>query len=81
MKTASVREIRQNFGQLLRWINVGEEVTVTMHRKPVARIVPWRQEKKQKIVLPDFRSRRKAIFGKRVLAGNSVLEERESDSW
>ena len=83
MKTATVREVRQNFGRLLSWIDSGEEVTITFRRKPVARlttIAPPRT-KKGKFKMPDFAARQKAIFGDRVLKGNSVEIERQGYKW
>ena len=81
MKTATVREVRQNFGQLLSWINSGEEVTVTMRRKAVARIVSVSPAPSAKPRWPDFRARQKAVFGERVLAESIVDAERESYRW
>ena len=42
MKTASVRDIRQNFPAVMRWIEEGENVAITMRRKVVARLIPER---------------------------------------
>jgi antitoxin (DNA-binding transcriptional repressor) of toxin-antitoxin stability system len=82
MKTATVREVRQNFGQLLSWIESGEEITVTMRRKVVARIVPPLVKKSPK---PDWKAfvarQKKALAGKKPLKGNSVLLEREGSRW
>jgi len=33
MKTASVRELRQNFGSLLAWLEEGQEIQITMRRR------------------------------------------------
>jgi antitoxin (DNA-binding transcriptional repressor) of toxin-antitoxin stability system len=82
MKTATVREVRQNFGKLLAWIEAGEEVSVTMHRKMVARIVPPLSEKPRKPDWAAFVARqKKALVGKKPLKGNSVLLEREGHQW
>lgn len=40
MKTASVRELRNNYARVLQWVARGEEVEVTRHGKIVARVVP-----------------------------------------
>ena len=81
MKTATAREVRQNFGRLLDWINSGEEITVTMHRKAVARIIPLAAKKTKKPHWPDFRARQKAVFGAKTLPGNIVAAERENYRW
>jgi prevent-host-death family protein len=38
----SVRELRKTVGAVLRRVEGGERVTVTVHRRPVAELVPWR---------------------------------------
>lgn len=40
MKTASVRELRNNYTSVLRWIGAGEEVIITQRGKAIARLVP-----------------------------------------
>ena len=40
MKQATVRELRNNYAEVLRWVARGEEVTVTRRGKVVARVLP-----------------------------------------
>lgn len=40
MKTATVRDLRNHYSQLLAWIAAGEEITITQRGKPVARLSP-----------------------------------------
>ena len=40
MKTATVRDLRNHYTSLLRWIAAGEEVLITQKGLPVARLVP-----------------------------------------
>lgn len=40
MKTATVRDLRNHYTSLLRWIAAGEEVVITQKGVPVARLVP-----------------------------------------
>jgi prevent-host-death family protein len=40
MKTATIRELRNNYSKVLRWVSSGEEVQVTRHGKVVAKVVP-----------------------------------------
>ena len=40
MKTATIRQVRNDFGTVLGWINAGEEVTILKRRQPVARLLP-----------------------------------------
>lgn len=39
MKTASVADLRNRFADVARWIELGEEVTITKRGKPFARLV------------------------------------------
>lgn len=54
MKTASVRDIRQNFPRILAWVQDGEEVIITSRRKVVARMTPPKTQPKRKPATPDF---------------------------
>ena len=40
MKTATVRELRNHYTSLLRWVAAGEEVVITQRGLTVARLVP-----------------------------------------
>jgi prevent-host-death family protein len=61
MKTATVREIRHDFGRVLNWVEDGEQVEITKRRRVVARLVPVRAKAK-KIEWPDFQARLKMTF-------------------
>ncbi|MBV8215476.1 MAG: type II toxin-antitoxin system prevent-host-death family antitoxin [Verrucomicrobia bacterium] len=40
MKTASVRELRNRYTELLKWLEAGEEITITRRGVAIARLVP-----------------------------------------
>lgn len=40
MKTATVRELRNDFGRLSKWLGKGESVRIMKRGKPFARVVP-----------------------------------------
>lgn len=40
MKTATVRDLRNHYTTLLRWISAGEEVLITQRGKVIARLSP-----------------------------------------
>jgi prevent-host-death family protein len=40
MKHATVRDLRNRYTSLLRWIRAGEEIVITRRGQPVARLVP-----------------------------------------
>lgn len=68
MKTASVRDLRHHFGNILTWIRDGEEVEITMRRRVVARLVPERLVKNAVVKMPCFAARLKKIHGRRTLS-------------
>ncbi len=40
MRHATVRDLRNRYSSLLRWIQAGEEIVITQRGKAVARLVP-----------------------------------------
>jgi antitoxin (DNA-binding transcriptional repressor) of toxin-antitoxin stability system len=82
MKTATIRQIRNDFGTVLRWVESGEEVTVLKRRTVVARICPPRAGVRDGVKMPDFAARARAIFGrKKTHLTDAVLRERETSRW
>jgi antitoxin (DNA-binding transcriptional repressor) of toxin-antitoxin stability system len=79
MKSATVRQLRHDFGSVLNWIEEGEKVEIRKRGKPVALIsppVPVKPRRRKK--RPNFAARLKSIFGDKILPGNIVVEEREA---
>ncbi len=79
MKTATVRQLRHDFGSVLDWVEAGEAVSISKRGRIVAWLSPppaLRAVKARK--RPDFRARLKRIFGDRILPGDVVVEERNS---
>ena len=82
MKTATIRQIRNDFGTVLSWIADGEEVTVVNRTRPVARLLPPRPQAPAVVTMPDFTTRMKAIFGtRRTYAVAALLKERDASRW
>lgn len=81
MKTATIRQVRLDFGTVLGWVAAGEEVTVLNRTRPVARICPPRAQTPAAFQMPDFTARARALFGKTKPMPNIILEERESHPW
>ena len=78
VKTASVRDLRQNFPRVLAWINDGEEVAITLRREEIARLVPHRKRKARRSALPDLAARLDRVFGSKVISDTTmqrILEE------
>ncbi|MDI1313726.1 hypothetical protein [Prosthecobacter sp.] len=77
MKTATIRDLRYDFAKLEGWLRSGEEIQITKHNKPVATLVkakPVKNAAPQS--LPDFKARRKRIWGDRVFSAQEVEEMR-----
>lgn len=79
MKTATVRQLRHDFGSVLHWVEDGELVRISKRGKIVALLTqppaPKRTVPKKR---PDFAARLKRIYGDKVLSGDVIVEERES---
>lgn len=50
MKTATVRELRNDFGRLSKWLEKGETIEILKRGKPVAELVP-RMSGKPRVLL------------------------------
>jgi antitoxin (DNA-binding transcriptional repressor) of toxin-antitoxin stability system len=72
MKTASVRDLRQNFARILGWLQAGEEVAITLRRQAVATLVPTVQKKRGKRPMPDLNARFRRVFGQRVIPDQTL---------
>jgi antitoxin (DNA-binding transcriptional repressor) of toxin-antitoxin stability system len=72
MKTASVRDLRQDFPRILAWIEAGEEVAITMRRQAIARLVPWPQKKQANRPMPDIANRLKRVFGTKIIPDETM---------
>jgi antitoxin (DNA-binding transcriptional repressor) of toxin-antitoxin stability system len=77
MKTATVRDLRYDFPKIEAWLAGGEEILITKHSKPVARISgPTSEPLKKLPPHPDYEARRKRIWGDRVFTQEEVDEMR-----
>ena len=72
MKTASVRDLRQDFARVLAWVQAGEEVAITRRRQAVARLTPLPHRKPVKRSMPDLAARLTKVFGQRVIADQAM---------
>ena len=79
MKTATVRDLRNNFAKLESWLNDGEEVCIEKRGEPVAMLTAMRRTRSTKLKNPDFAARRKAIWGSRVFTGADVRAMRNAE--
>ena len=72
MKSASVRDLRQNLPRVLAWLQAGEEVAITMRRQPLARLVPLPSKKTPRKPMPDISARLRKLFGQKVIPDQTI---------
>jgi antitoxin (DNA-binding transcriptional repressor) of toxin-antitoxin stability system len=78
MKTATVRDLRNNFAMLEAWLRDGVDVCIEKRGEPVAMLTAMKRKRNAtKVKNPDFEARRKAIWGDRVFSEQEVKEMRE----
>lgn len=79
MKTATVRQLRHNFGTVLNSVEAGEAVGISKRGKIIAVLSPPPTPAPAKPrKCPDFLGRLKRIYGDTVVLGDVVVEERDS---
>lgn len=79
MKTATVRQLRHDFGSVLDWIEEGDQVGISKRGKLVALLSPPTPAKRGvRRKRPDFAARLKRNYGDTVLSGDVIVEEREA---
>jgi len=87
MKTASVRDLRNNFAKVSRWLEAGEKVEITKRGTPVGMITPLAQPKngkhapRKRFDADEHRKWMKKVYGDKVLPGNGVLLMRRGSKW
>ena len=72
MKTASVRDLRQDFPRVLAWLQAGEEVAITLRRQAIATLVPRPRKRRSGRPLPDLGARLQKVFGRRVIPDQTI---------
>jgi len=79
MKTATVRDLRNNFSKLEAWLGEGEEIRIEKRGKPIAFLSATRRAGKTRIAKPDWAARRRAIWGGKVFSDEEVRAMREAE--
>jgi len=62
MRTATIRQLRNDTNTLLDWIEHGETVVITKRQRHVARLVPPEPDTETPVQSPDFHARHKKLF-------------------
>ncbi len=79
MKTATVRDLRYDFPRVEAWIRNGDEIELTKHGRPIARITAVPRPARRKLVKPDFLAQLKETWGDRVFSAKEVAEMRAAE--
>ena len=78
MKTATVRDLRNDFASLEAWLAEGETIRIEKRGTPVALLAPFvDSSKKRSFSRPDAEARRRAIWGDRCFTAEEVKAMRE----
>ncbi len=75
MRTAGVREARQNLSALLAEVKKGHEIVITEHGQPVAKLVPLDRPRRPGV--PDLAAFRRRMPVLDPPLSETVAEERE----
>jgi antitoxin (DNA-binding transcriptional repressor) of toxin-antitoxin stability system len=76
MKTATVRDLRYDFPKIESWLAGGEEILITKHSKPIARMSADMVSGLPLAPLPDFKARLEKTWGERFFTRQEVEEMR-----
>jgi prevent-host-death family protein len=74
MKTATVRDLRNHFADVAKWIESGEQVTITRHGVAFATLAPARPQRRRKA---DWAARSKRYKP----AGRKLTKEETEAFW
>lgn len=80
MKQASVRDLRNAFPQVARWIEEGECVEITRSGKPFARLAPIPSASEKDLEIPKFMDRLAEYFpNEGARPGKSITDDDRGD--
>ena len=79
MKTATVRELRNDFSKLEAWLGEGEQICIERRGQPIAMLTPVDAATVKKVKMPDFMARMKKTWGDRVFSEEEVKAMREAE--
>jgi antitoxin (DNA-binding transcriptional repressor) of toxin-antitoxin stability system len=74
MKTATVRDLRNHFARLAKWIEHGEQITITRNGETFAKLSPSTPQKPRKV---DWATR----FAKRKPLGRGLSAKETKELW
>ncbi|MFT3990625.1 MAG: type II toxin-antitoxin system prevent-host-death family antitoxin [Luteolibacter sp.] len=74
MKTATVRDLRNRYTDVLAWVKSGEHVIITQRGKAIARLVPEAPEPPPKVNWAESPAVTRDRSGERVLSAQESLD-------
>lgn len=74
MKTATVRDLRNRYTSLLKWIGAGEEIVITQRGKVIARLVPEQADSARQVDWSQSPAVKRDRTGSRALTAEESLE-------
>jgi antitoxin (DNA-binding transcriptional repressor) of toxin-antitoxin stability system len=83
VKTATVRDLRNNFARLSLWLEAGQEIQITKRGEVIGTFVPAKKpaRKRKRFDLQAHQKWMREIYGDKVLPGNIVIEMRNEKDW
>jgi antitoxin (DNA-binding transcriptional repressor) of toxin-antitoxin stability system len=79
MKTATVRDLRNNFSKLETWLEEGEQVQIEKRGQPVALLTGLSPRRTKAIRKPDFAARLTELWGDRLFSPAEVAAMRAAE--
>jgi antitoxin (DNA-binding transcriptional repressor) of toxin-antitoxin stability system len=73
MKVASVRDLRNDFAKISRWLEDGQAVEIRKRGKVIGRIAPARASRTPARTWPDFAKRMRSTFGELMTSDSQAL--------
>ena len=78
MKTATIRDLRYDFPRVEAWLLNGDEVELTRHGRPIAKITPVVQSQ-PRVAKPDIMARLERTWGERILSTDQITAMRTAE--
>jgi len=79
MKTASIRDLRYDFSRVEAWLRNGDEIEVTRHGRPIARLTPLPRRAARRSMKPDIMAQLKETWGDRIFSAKEVARMRADE--
>ncbi len=80
MRTATVRDLRNRYLSLLRWVGAGEEIVITRRGKPVARLIPEERSHKAIVDWAESQEVKRDRSGEPLLSASAAAALRAESS-